>query len=241
MHLSVIVPAYNEEKTLDKNIRNFNEYLAKQNYDYEIIIINDGSRDNTESVARKIVTDIPNVKLIHSKENIGKGGAIRNGFSEATGLYQMFIDADNATSIDHLDHAWAHLENGHDVVIGSRNSRDVTGAYQKIKQPLWKRSLGIMGNVAIQSLTVPGIWDTQCGFKVFSKEAISKISPKQTIDRWAFDVEMLVLARKNNLKIAKIPVVWKNSVESRVGIKGYFISLKEIIKISWNKLMGKYD
>lgn len=241
MQLSVIVPAYNEAKNLETNINKFNEYLAKQNYDYEIIIINDGSIDNTKTVAEKIAQKNLLIKIIDNEKNLGKGQSIKKGFELAQGKYKMFLDADNATSIDHLDLVWPEIDKGHDIVIGSRNHRDVPGAYQKIKQPLWKRSLGISGNLLIQALTIPGIWDTQCGFKIFSQEALEKILPKQTIKRWAFDVELLVLARKNNFKISKIPVVWENSNNSRVGIKGYFISLKETLKIAWNKLIGKYN
>lgn len=240
MHLSVIVPAYNEEKNLRKTIQEFHNYLSKQNYDSEIIVINDGSTDDTEEELKKIITDIPNVKALKNTINLGKGGTVKRGLNEASGKYRLFIDADNATTIDHLDHVWDKLNSGYDVVIGSRNTKDVPGAYQKIKQPLWKRSLGILGNVLIQAITVPGIWDTQCGFKVFSDKAVAVITPKQTINRWAFDVELLVLARNHNLQIAKIPVIWENSDTSRVGFKGYFISLRETLKIAWNKLIGKY-
>lgn len=241
MHLSVIVPAFNEAQTLENNIREFDKYLSRQNYDYEIIIINDGSSDNTAAIARELGLKLPKLRFIDNQVNQGKGAAVKQGFQEAEGNFQLFLDADNATSIDHLEKVWEQIENGFDVVIGSRNSLDVAGAWQEIKQPLWKRSLGKMGNLIIQSLTVPGIWDTQCGFKVFSKNSIQKIISRQTINRWAFDVELLVLAKKNNFKIAKIPVVWKNSTASRVGIKGYFNSLKEIFKIAWNKFRGRYN
>jgi glycosyltransferase involved in cell wall biosynthesis len=241
MLLSIIVPAYNEEKNLENNIKKFSKYLDKQNYDYEIIIVNDGSQDKTEEKIDKLKSIFPNIKKINNPKNLGKGNAVKMGFQKAKGKYRLFLDADNATSIDHLELVWPQVKQGFDIIIGSRNYRDVPGAYQKIKQPLWKRSLGISGNLLIQALTVPGIWDTQCGFKIFSKEALDIILPKQTINRWAFDVELLVLAKKNKLKIGKIPVIWENAFDSRVGIKGYLISLKEIIKITWNKISGKYN
>jgi len=240
MHLSVVVPAYNEAKTLEKNIIEFKNYLSQQKYDFEIIVINDGSRDNTENIIKKLANENSEIKFLNNSINLGKGATVRKGFASAQGNYVLFIDADNATSIDHLEKAWGHFDSNNDVVIASRNNRDIKGTSQEIKQPLWKRSLGKAGNLIIQSLTVPGIWDTQCGFKVFSRQAIDTILPLQTIDRWAFDVELLVIANKNNLKISKIPVVWKNSSESRVGIKGYFTSLREIFKIAWNKFRGKY-
>ncbi len=241
MYLSVIVPAYNEEKNLEENIKKFSDYLKKQKYDYEIIIVNDASQDKTEEKINNIISQISHIKKQNNPKNLGKGGTVKSGFQKATGKYRMFLDADNATAIDHLDLVWPQVEKGYDIIIGSRNYRDVKGAFQKIKQPLWKRSLGISGNLLIQLLTVPGIWDTQCGFKVFSEKAVKKIIPKQTINRWAFDVELLVLAKKHKFKIAKIPVVWENAFNSRVGIKGYFSSLKEIIKITWNRINGRYN
>lgn len=241
MHLSVIIPAYNESQTLKEKVSEYNQYLSRQNYDYEIIIVNDGSLDDTAEIAKGLENEVNSIRFIDNQINRGKGAAVKQGFQNATGNYQLFIDADGATSIDHLNQVWEHFQNGADLVIGTRNSLDADGAWQKIKQPFWKRSFGKFGNLIIQTLTVPGIWDTQCGFKIFKAEAINKIVPQQTINRWAFDVELLVIARKKNQNIAKVPVVWKNSKLSRVGIRGYFTSLKEILKIFWNKILGKYN
>jgi len=241
MHLSVIIPAYNESKTLKEKVSEYNQYLSAQNYDYEIIIVNDGSLDDTAEISKCLENEISRIRLIDNQINRGKGAAVKQGFQNATGNYQLFLDADGATSINHLDKVWEHFQNGADLVIGTRNSLDADGAWQKIKQPFWKRSLGKFGNIIIQTLSVPGIWDTQCGFKIFKAEAINNIIPQQTVNRWAFDVELLVIARKKKLNIAKIPVVWKNSNLSRVGLRGYFTSLKEILKIFLNKISGKYN
>ena len=240
MHLSIIIPAYNEEKNLIYTINEFNKYLRLQKYSYEMIIVNDGSTDRTVKIAEELIKKIKNLYLINNIKNKGKGAVVKQGLLKASGRYRLFIDADNATSIDHIDKIWKHFKNGSDVVIGVRHSNDADGACQKIKQPIYKRFLGSIGNYIIQFLTIRGIRDTQCGFKVFSEKAIQKIVPKIKINRWMFDVEMLILARKNNFKIAKIPVIWKNSQESRVGIKGYFISLKEILKIKLNIILKKY-
>ncbi|MFC1678440.1 dolichyl-phosphate beta-glucosyltransferase [Patescibacteria group bacterium] len=240
MYLSIIVPAYNEEKNLDTTIKSFFSYLEKQDYDYEIIIINDGSVDKTKLVAQNLIKNSGAVRLINNEANQGKGAAVRRGVQAAEGDYQLFIDADNATSLDHLDKVWPYFEKGYDIVIGSRSHRDVSGARQKIKQPLWKRTLGNVGNYCIQLLGIWGIWDTQCGFKIFSRAAAEIIIPKMTINRWAFDVEMLVIARIHNLKIAVIPIVWNNSSMSRVGMKGYIVALKELLAIKRNLLTGKY-
>lgn len=240
MRLSVIVPAYNEANTLEKIINEYDNYLFQKDYDYEIIIVNDGSSDNTATIAKRL-SEKENIIFIDNPINKGKGAVVKQGFQNARGDYRLFIDADGATSIEHLDKVWPLLESGNEIVIGTRNSLDATGAWQEVKQAFWKRTLGKAGNLVIQTLTVPGIWDTQCGFKIFHKDAINTIIPKQSINRWAFDVELLVIAKKNNFRIAKIPVIWKNSSQSRVGIKGYFTSLREIFKIFLNKVLGKYN
>ena len=241
MLLSIIVPAYNEEKTLEKTIKEFCDYLNRQNYDYEIIIVNDGSRDRTLELAQKIKTQFKNIVVINNPINQGKGAAIRQGLLTARGQYRIFIDADNATSIDHLEKVWPHFENGCEIVIGSRNKKDALGACQAVPQAIWKRLLGMAGNAIIQLLAVPGIWDTQCGFKAFTEKSVTSIIPQTKINRWALDIEILTLARLLNYKIAKIPVHWINSPNSRVGIKGYFLTLKETFQIKYNLLAGKYQ
>ncbi|MCG2701241.1 MAG: dolichyl-phosphate beta-glucosyltransferase [Candidatus Falkowbacteria bacterium] len=234
MHLSVIIPAYNEEKTLYKNIKIFNDYLSRQKYDYEIIIVNDGSTDRTEKIACRLAAEIKNLNLINNKINKGKGAAVRQGLLKAKGEYRLFIDADNATPINHLEKAWPKFKQGRDIVIGSRNPKDAPGACQAVQQPFWKRLFGICGNLIIRALTVKNIRDTQCGFKIFTQEAVESIVPKTTINRWAIDAEILAIAQLLNYKIAIIPVYWTNSPNSRVGIKGYFSTLKEIFKIKRN-------
>ena len=231
MHLSVIIPAYNEEKVLYKNIKIFNDYLSGQKYDYEIIIINDGSIDKTEEIACRLAAEIKNLSLINNKINKGKGAAVRQGLLKAKGEYRLFIDADNATTINHLEQAWLKFKQGHDIVIGSRNSKDAPGACQTVSQPFWKRLLGTCGNLIIRALTVKNIHDTQCGFKIFTQKSVEDILPKTTVNRWAIDAEILAIAQLLNYKIAIIPVYWTNSPNSRVGIKGYFLTLKEIFKI----------
>ncbi|MFH1745266.1 MAG: dolichyl-phosphate beta-glucosyltransferase, partial [bacterium] len=240
MHLSVIVPVYNEEKNLANSIHEFTEFLRTKKYTWEIIIVNDGSTDNTEKIVEDLKRSIPNLRFINNKTNRGKGAAVRQGFLEGRGDFRLFLDADNATTIDHVDKIWPMLENGCAVVMGSRNKKDAPGARQEIKQNILKRFLGITGNKIIQTATIRGIRDTQCGFKAFTADTINKIMPKAEINRWAFDVEFLTIAKKLNLKIGVIPVVWKNSSESRVSILGYFFTLWEVVKIKWNLINGKY-
>ena len=241
MYLSVIVPVYNEEKTLDKNIQSFNNYLVKQDYDFEIIIVNDGSKDGSGGIANKLARENSKIRVIDNKINKGKGFVVRQGIVEGKGDFRLFIDADNATTIDHLDLAWEKFSKGADLVIGTRSTKDVLGTKQIIKQAKWKVTFGILGNSLIQFLLVRGIWDTQCGFKIFKKEIIEDTVAKTKTNRWAIDVEMLLLAQKNNFKIAKIPVSWKNSEFSRVGVKGYLVALKEVLQIKKNLFLNKYN
>lgn len=240
MRLSVIVPAYNEETNLEKNIRKFYAYLEKQSFDFEIIIVNDGSNDNTEQIAQTLVTKLKNIKLLSKKKNQGKGAAIRDGLLAGLGNFLLFLDADNATSIDHLEKVWPLLKNN-DLVIGSRNHHDIDEAKQIKKQILFKRLLGMSGNKLIKLFTRININDTQCGFKIFTKKSVKAIIPKTKINRWAIDVEILTIAKKQNLKVGIIPVTWYCGPNSRVRIKGYAIALKELFIIKLNDIKGKYN
>ena len=242
MHLSVIIPAYNEEKIIYNSIINFNNYLKNQKYSYEFIIINDGSSDKTGQKIIKLQKIIDNILFINNKINQGKGAAIREGLLSAQGKYRLFLDADNATSINNLDKVWSHFKIGADIVIASRNHYDAPGAKIAVPQPVWKTFLGKAGNLIFQFLAVRGIRDTQCGFKIFTDNFVKCIIPKTKIKRWAIDAEILALAKKHKHKLKTIPVEWKNSKQkSSVGVKGYFISFKEALQIRWNFIKGKYN
>ncbi|MCD4762188.1 glycosyltransferase family 2 protein [bacterium] len=240
MHLSVIVPAFNEEKNLNGNIEAWLKYLKSQLYSYELIIINDGSNDNTRNIAKKLSQTHKSIRLINLLKNRGKGNAVREGMLKARGSFRLFIDADNATSIQHLDAVWPILKKDYDIIIGSRNPKDAPGTKLIKPQSFWKIFLGKCGNLIFQLVNTKGIWDTQCGFKIFTAKSAEKIFLKTTINRWAFDVEVICLARLFKFKIGIIPVRWINSKYSRVGITGYFITLWEVGKIKINMLKGKY-
>lgn len=240
MFLSIVVPAYNEEDNLEKNILSFYKYLDSQKFDSEIIIVNDGSSDQTKRVASELTKKHQSIHLLDLKHNQGKGKAIKTGLSHGRGQYRMFLDADNATSIDHLDLAFAHMSNKADIIIGSRNKSDAKNAEQTKKQILIKRILGTCGNKLIKIFTGQNINDTQCGFKIFSQKAVETIIPKSKINRWAIDIELLLLAKKNNYKIHIIPVQWRCGDVSRVGFKGYLNTLRELILIKYYDLRNLY-
>lgn len=241
MYLSIVVPAYNEESNIESSVFKFVSYLDAKSYDYEIIIVNDGSTDKTKDICLKMVELNKKIKFIDNSVNRGKGYTVREGFRNARGDYMLFIDADNATSIDHLEKAGDFMRGGYDLIIGSRSPLDAEGAYQRIKQVFWKRKMGLYGNYIIRKLTNEKIRDTQCGFKILKNDFAKKIIPKLVIDRWGFDVEIIALARLLGSKIGIIPVVWNNSDMSRVGIKGYFASFKDVLKIRKNIKNKKYE
>jgi dolichyl-phosphate beta-glucosyltransferase len=238
MHLSVIIPAYNEEKRLAKTLNSINGYLSKQNYDSEILVVDNNSKDKTPDIVRNLANQIKNLRLIEGSSKWGKGFAVKKGMSEAIGDYRIFTDADNSTSIDQVEKMWPEFDKGFDVAIGSR---DIKGAVLAVSQPRWRIFLGNSFNLMVQIISgLWGIWDTQCGFKGFKKEASEKIFQKSQISGFSFDVEVLILAKKMGYKIKEIPVTWVNDPDSKVGLKGIIKMLFEVIQIRWNFAVNKY-
>jgi len=241
IYLSVIIPAYNEEKRISNTLLEIDKYLSDQDYSYEIIVVSDGSKDKTAAIVKKFSDLVKNLKLIDNKENHGKGWVVRQGMLAAKGKYRLFMDADNATTIDHFEKMIPLFKEGFKVVIGSRESRDAKGAKQAVAQSFLKRQLGNFGNILIQLLAVSGIWDTQCGFKAFTDKATDDIFKRCLIDRWGFDIEALAITRKLDYKIGIIPVNWVNDPNSKVSLKGYLNTFRELFKIKWNLILNKYD
>ncbi len=227
-YLSVIIPAYNEVRRLPLTLIDIDKRLSKVKYSYEILVVSDGSTDGTAEAVKRLGSIIKNLRLIDNKENKGKGGVVKQGMLEAHGDYRLFTDADNSTTVDQFDKMIPYFKEGYHVVIGSR---DVEGAELHPPQPWYKRLLGNIGNIIIQALLIPGIWDTQCGFKCFSKEAALRIFPLQRINGWGFDVEILSLAKAFGYEIKEIPVVWINDARSKVSFKVYLQVLMETFKI----------
>ncbi len=239
VYLSVIIPAYNEEFRIKKILIDIDKYLRKQNYNYEIIVVNDGSKDKTIEVLETLKSRIVNLRLIDNKENKGKGYVVKQGMLQAKGQYRLFTDADNSTSIEQVKKMWPYFKQGYDVVIGSR---DVQKAVVAVSQSWFRRLLGNIFNLIVQTICgLWGIWDTQCGFKGFNKRVVEDIFPKLTITGWAFDVEVLVLCKKAGYKIKEIPVRWINSFESKVELKGMIKMLFEVFKIRLNLIKRIYD
>lgn len=247
MYLSIIIPAYNEEKRLPKTLIEIDKYLRKQTYpskgsgqaSYEIIVVNDGSKDKTAEVVKDLKLTIPNLELIDNKENHGKGFVVRQGLLAGKGQYLLFTDADNSTSIDQVEKILPCFEAGFDIVIGSR---DVKGAIIANPQSWLRRKIGDIFNLFVQIIIgLWGIWDTQCGFKALTAKTANDILPRCKIDRWAFDPEILIIAKKLGYKIKEVPVVWLNDPESKVKLKGMIKMGFDLLKIRWNLITRKYD
>jgi len=241
IYLSVVIPAYNEERRIAKTIQRLHTYLSRQAYSYEIIVVIDGARDGTVRVVESLKSSIPNLRLIDRKENRGKGYTVREGMLAAQGKIRLFTDADNSTDIAYFANMRPFFDKGYEMVVATRNPRDAAGATQEVSQVWYKRILGIAGNLFIQIVAVRGIWDTQTGFKAFRNFAAEKIFSQTHIYRWGFDVEVLALARALRYKIGIIPIHWFNDSESHVKFLAYFQVLWETVKVRWYLARGYYN
>lgn len=240
IYLSVIIPAYNEENRLPKTLREINNYLKKQTYTSEIIVVSDGSNDKTVEVSRSMASEINNLKVLEFKERLGKGFGVREGIFEAKGEYRIFTDADNSTSIDQIEKMWPEFEAGYDIVIGSR---DIKGAVLTVPQP-WIRKVVLGGGFKLVRKIIIGLWtiqDTQCGFKCFRGKAAQDIFSRITIRHFGFDPEVLIIAKKLGYKVKEVPITWVNDAQSKVKFKSMVKMLFETFKIRQNLILGKYE
>lgn len=238
MYLSVIIPAYNEEKRIVSTLQSICAYLSRKDFAWEVIVVNNRSKDRTAQVSREHALTCPQIRVV-DESRPGKGYAVTTGMLAAQGDLRLFTDADNSTTIDHLDKMLPFFSQGYDVVIGSIA---LPGA--KIAQgggePLWRVVLGKLGNLWIQIFAVPGIHDTQRGFKICTAQAAKDVFTRMTIFGWGFDVEMLAIARKFKHKIKEVPITWDNDPNSKVNFWAYPKTLLDTLKVFWNMMTGKY-
>jgi len=234
MYLSVIIPAYNEEKRLEKTVRSVAEYLGRQFYQSEIIIVNDGSSDSTLELSNRLAQQFSIIKVISDSINHGKGYAVRTGILKAVGDYRLFMDSDGSTPIDQIEKLLPYFDQGFDVVIGSRR---VEGADIRTDQPWYRIFLGFIFRNIVNLILPLNVIDSQNGFKAFSAKSAQDIFSKQKIDRWAFDVEVLALAVKLGYKIKEVPIVWTDSAQSKITFGGMVGMLWEIVKVRWGNVL----
>ena len=214
LHLSVVIPAYNEEKRLPQSLAAVMDFLVKQPYASEIIVSDDGSQDRTVALSNELLREFPHQILV-TPQNRGKGHAVRQGMLAATGSYVLFTDADLSTPIEEVARFLACLEKDQDVVIGSRA---LPGSQVEIHQNFLRETMGKVFNFIAQMWAFKGVHDSQCGFKCFRREAAQKLFSLQKLDGFSFDVEIVYLAQKLGLRLLELPVIWRNSAQSRVQV-----------------------
>lgn len=237
-YLSVVIPAYNESKRIGKTIREVREYLSHQPYISEIIIVDDGSTDDTCRVAGRYAEGMEHVAILNGEPNHGKGYAVRRGMLAAQGAFRLFMDADGSVHIREVERFLREAQAGEDVVIGSIAA---PGAHTVIEHNGWhRRFFGSISKFLVRTLAVPGIYDTQRGFKLFTARAAEAIFPRQKINRWGFDIELLVIAREQGMKVRELPVAWNNPGGSKVEPADYLRTMRELVEIIGNKLQHAY-
>ena len=213
-YLSIVVPAYNEEKRLGATLKRMLAYFDTRNYEFEILVVNDGSTDETASIVQNISACRPQVQLLQYASNRGKGYAVRYGMQRAAGQLVLFSDADLATPIEEVEKLISHIEAGADVAIGSR---DVAGSELVQRESIIRELGGRTFNKLVQMLTVPGIHDTQCGFKLFTARACKDVFSICQVDDFAFDVEALYVAVKLlALRVDEVPIKWAHQAGSKI-------------------------
>lgn len=244
LYLSVIIPAYKEQDRIGQTLLDIEKFLQTKGYNYEVLVVLDGSPDTTGAVAKSFSSQITNLRVIENSENHGKGYVVRQGLLEAKGKFRVFMDADGSTSIDHVDAFLPEFEKeGYDVVIGSR---DIAGAKIDKHQPIYREWLGNMGNIAIKSIL--GLWeypDTQCGFKMLSAQASEEIASRMVVNRFGFDFELLALAAALKFRVKQMPVRWLDEAQGSTvklfGPNGYLQVLKDLFATRVRLIFGKYN
>jgi dolichyl-phosphate beta-glucosyltransferase len=236
--ISVIIPCFNEESGIYENIKKIHEYL-KENFDnFEIIAVNDGSTDKTVEELKKVQAEIP-LEIINNRENEGKGKAVEDGMMKSQNEIVMFLDADLAIPIEELPKFVEEIKKGNDLAIASR----FVPGLKIVKKVLWYRRImeKIFRIIRMVILNNYEVKDTQCGFKVMKRDAAMKIFPLMKIKRFAFDAEIIFIAKKFNLKIKELPITLQNPVRSHIRIvKDSLNMISDLIKIRVNSAKGEY-
>ncbi len=215
IELSVIIPAYNEESRLPKTLDSVYEFLYKRRRSFEIVVVDDGSHDNTTEIVIAYAKDHPEVRVLSYQPNRGKGFAVRHGILNAAGQTMLIDDADGSSPIEEIERLEQELQEGADLAIGSRAKPDES---RKVDALAHRKFIGNTFNAIVQSLLLPGIYDTQCGFKLFKRNAARDIFSVNRIDGFGFDVEILYIAKMRSYKIAEVAINWANMEGSKVNV-----------------------
>jgi glycosyltransferase involved in cell wall biosynthesis len=237
--LSIVIPAYNESARIESALKNVMSCVSEKGWDAEVLVIDDGSKDNTAAIVQRWMVDHPRLHLIQNPGNKGKGYSVRNGLLQAAGDIVMFTDADLSAPMEEAERLIAAINDGADVAIGSRW---LDRARQTIHQPLYRQFFGRCFNWITRKVIGLPFRDTQCGFKAFRRSAAQVIFRLQTIERWGFDPEILFIARKLRYVITEVPVTWGHDERSRISyLKDGMKMLEDMARIRANSVAGRYD
>lgn len=236
--VSVILPSYQEDGRIQKTLAVIRDYFKDKPYTAEVIVVSDGSLDNTVFAVASFSRKFPEVRCIEYYPNRGKGYAVKQGMMVARGRFRLYMDADNAISITHLGLFLEEIAHGYAMVIGSIH---LPGAVVSFQYEWYRRLLSLAGGLLIRYCAGLGATDALRAFKLFTAEAADAIFPRQTIDGFGFDMEVLALARRRGFRIKELPVSWLNPHSDRITLRGYLSTLWELFVIKWNVMRGRYD
>lgn len=235
--LSIVIPAYNEQRRLPETLRRVRAYLEARRADAEVIVVDDGSRDATAALVEARRGEFPGLRLVSNGVNRGKGYSVRHGMREARGRIVLFTDADLSAPIEEADKLLAAMRD-HEVAIGSRG---VDRSLIEVHQSPLRELAGIVYNFLVRAITGLRFVDTQCGFKAFLREPSRIIFEQQRIERFGFDPEILFLAKRHGLRAVEIPVRWAHDPQTRVNmVRDSLRMFGEVLSIRWNWLLGRY-
>ncbi|MBZ5594576.1 MAG: glycosyltransferase family 2 protein [Acidobacteriia bacterium] len=237
--LSIIIPAYNEEKRLPATLKRIQSYLAGAGWKFsEVVVVDDGSRDRTAAVVEKFARRAPAVRLLRNPGNRGKGYSVRHGMLDAKGEWALFTDADLSSPIEELEKLWTKAQEARaQVAIGSRAlDRSLIGVHQ----PLFRETAGKLFNLAVRVMTGLPFWDTQCGFKLFESRAAREIFRRQQLERFGFDVEVLFIARKLGYSAIEVPVRWNDVAGTKVSTLNGLSAFLDPVRVRLNQIKGRY-
>ncbi len=239
MDLSIVIPAYNEERSLARCLTRVRDFVSARGLEYEILVVNDGSTDGTAELVRASMGDRGDLQLLSNGCNRGKGYAVKQGVLAARGDVVLFMDADLSTPVEEWDRMQEWFEKGFPVVIGTRRT---AGAQIEQHQSFLREWMGRVFTSLSRGSTGTSVSDFTCGFKTFRREAAKEIFSRQTLDDWSFDAEILCIAGRRGIKVKEIPVRWSNAGGSRVHLlRDSLRSFLGLLKVRFNVLRGLYD
>ncbi len=235
--MSIIIPAYNEERRLPTSLDQVDRFVAAQPYPIEVVIINNNSRDGTRRIANEFAAQHAYVRVIDQPRQ-GKGAAVQTGMLEGTGEYLFICDADFSMPVEEISKFMPPNTTSYDVAIASR---EVPGA-RRVDEPQYRHLMGRVFNLIVRVLAIPKIQDTQCGFKVFRRQVARDVFALQTIDGWGFDVEVLFIALKHKYKLIEVPITWYYKPQTKISpLRDSINMVLEVMRVRLNGWRGKYD